>query len=121
MRILNALTVSTIFLTVGCSTSPRSQERVRDNTARATAVVASNAKSALLGIRDGLSRKPPAPGININTASREDLLTLPGLTPSQASAIIRNRPYTDPNQLRKRKILPKSVYNGISGRLTVNH
>ena len=108
-------------LLTSCSTSPRSQERVRENTARATAVIASNAKSAVLGIRDGLSRKPVETGININTATRAELMTLPGVNAKIASDIIRNRPYTDPNQLRKEKIVPKAVYKGISGRLTVLH
>ena len=105
----------------GCSTSPRNQERVRENTAKATAVIASNAKSAVLGIRDGLTRKAPDTGVNINTATRAELVTLPGVTAPMATQIIRNRPYTNPNDLRKKKILPKDVYNKISGRLTVLH
>ncbi len=38
-----------------------------------------------------------------------------------ARAIIDNLPYSDPNELRKKKILPKDVYNQISGRLTIDH
>ena len=38
-----------------------------------------------------------------------------------ARAIVANRPYKDPNELRRKKILPKDVYNKISGRLTVIH
>lgn len=105
---------------LGCSPSPRSQERVRENTANATAAIASSAKSAVLGIRDGLARKPTDIGVNINTATRPQLEDLPGVTPDMAHDIIANRPYTDPNELRKKKILPKDVYNRISGRLIVN-
>lgn len=111
----------TALALTGCSTSPRNQERVRENTARATAVIASNAKSAVLGIRDGLTRKAPDTGVNINTASRTELTALPGVTGSMATQIIKNRPYTNPNELRKKKILPKEVYKKISGRLTVIH
>ncbi len=107
--------------TLGCSTSPRSQERVRERTANATAVIASSAKSAVLGVRDGLTRNAANKGVNINTAPRSELEALPGLTPPMARAIIDNRPYADPNELRKKKIIPKDVYNKISGRLTINH
>ncbi len=106
---------------LGCSTSPRSQERVRERTANATAAIASSARSAVLGIRDGLTRNAANRGVNINTASRPELESLQGITPPMARAIIDNRPYTDPNELLKKKILPKDVYNQISGRLTINH
>ncbi len=106
---------------LGCSTSPRSQERVRERTATATAAIASSAKSAVLGVRDGLTRNAASKGVNINTASRPELESLPGITPPMARAIIDNRPYADPNELRKKKIVPKDVYSKISGRLTINH
>ncbi len=116
-----ALALIVPALLAGCSNSPRDQERVRENTAKATAAIASSAKSAVLGVRDGLSRKPTVTGVNINTASRPELEALPGVTPAMARGIIANRPYKDPVELRKKKILPKDVYNGISGRLTVIH
>ena len=121
MRTRYALAAPALLLALGCSTSPRSQERVRENTANATAAIASSAKSAVLGIRDGLARKPTEVGVNINTANRPDLEALPGVTPAMARAIVANRPYKDPNELRKKKILPKDVYNKISSRLTVLH
>jgi competence protein ComEA len=113
--------VTLALIPLGCSTSPRSQERVRENTANATAAIASSAKSAVLGIRDGLARKPAETGVNINTATRADLESLPGVTPAMARNIIANRPYKNPNELRKEKIVPKDVYNKISSRLTVIH
>ena len=121
MRTRYALTSPILLLALGCSTSPRSQERVRENTANATAAIASSAKSAVLGIKDGLTRKSTQTGVNINTATRAQLEDLPGVTPAMARNIIANRPYKDPNELRKQKILPKDVYNKISSRLTVLH
>lgn len=119
MRIRHALTAPLLLFLFGCSTSPRSQERVRENTANATAAIAASAKSAVLGIKDGLTRKPGETGVNINTASRAQLEDLPGVTRAMAQQIIDNRPYTDPNELRKKKILPKDVFNKISSRLTI--
>ena len=115
------LSAAVLLSSLGCSTSPRSQERVRENTANATAAIASSAKSAVLGIRDGLARKPVETGVNINMATRADLEALPGVTPTMARGIVSNRPYKDPVELRKKKILPKDVYNKIASRLTVIH
>ncbi len=117
----HALASLTLLLTIGCSTSPRNQERVRENTANATAAIASSAKSAVLGIKDGLTRRSTETGVIIKTASRPELETLPGVTPAMARQIIDGRPYTDPAELRKKKILPKDVYNKIAGRLVVKH
>ncbi len=121
MNIRHVLACASLLGLLGCSTSPRSQERVRERTANATAAIASSAKSAVLGVRDGLMRNAANQGVNINTASRPELESLPGVTPPMARAIIDNRPYTDPNELRRKKILPKDVYNQISGRLTIIH
>jgi len=121
MKIQSAVAPLALLLSLGCSSSPRSQERVRERTANATAAIASSAKSAVLGVRDGLTRNAANKGVNINTATRPELESLPGVTPPMARAIIDNGPYSDPNELRKKKILPKDVYDQISGRLTIDH
>ena len=46
MKARHALASIPLLVSLGCSTSPRSQERVRENTANATAAIASSAKSA---------------------------------------------------------------------------
>lgn len=114
-----ALVAPALLLLLGCTNSPRDQERVRRDTANATAAIVSDAKAAVLGIRDGLKRPTGNEAVNINTASRPELETLPGVTPAMAGQIIDNRPYTDPGELRKKKILPKDVYDRISGRLVI--
>ncbi|WP_428486756.1 ComEA family DNA-binding protein [Rhodopila sp.] len=62
----------------------------------------------------------PAPGaslVDINTASADDLDTLPGIGKPRASAIIKGRPYKGKDDLLKRKILPANVYNGIKDKI----
>lgn len=101
----------------GCTDSPRSQEQVRRDTAAATSTIKSDVKAAAQGIRDGLKRDTTHDAVDINTASRADLEALPGVTRAMATSIIAHRPYADPGELRKRQLLPKDVYNQISGRL----
>ena len=57
------------------------------------------------------------PLVDINTASKEDLDKLPGIGPARAEAIIKNRPYNGKDELRRKKVLPESVYQGIRERI----
>jgi DNA uptake protein ComE-like DNA-binding protein len=56
--------------------------------------------------------------IDINSASKEQLLTLPGIDESRAQKIIETRPFKKKNELKKKKIVPEEVYKQISDRIT---
>ena len=105
-----------VFL-AGCTSSPRSQEMVRRSTAAVTRTVASDVKGAALGIRDGLRHNPDNDSVDINTAPLKQLQTLQGVTPAMAEQIVRNRPYTSPGDLRRRGVVPRTVYGNIRSRL----
>jgi DNA uptake protein ComE-like DNA-binding protein len=51
--------------------------------------------------------------VNINTASREDLAALPGLSDTDADNIIKHRPYGSVQGLVRKKVLSKSKYEDI--------
>jgi len=51
--------------------------------------------------------------IDINSASPEQLATLPGLTGDDAKNIISARPYTRKNQLKQKNIITAATYDGI--------
>lgn len=57
----------------------------------------------------------PAPGarVDINTASLNELLKIPGLTASWAGRIIRFRPYRGKNDLLERGVVTSQVYDHI--------
>jgi competence protein ComEA len=117
MRLLNYLSLLMIALLIGlvaCS-SNQSSEDIKEKTAQATAEIKQGAKAVAEGVREGWSRDKP---LNLNTATKEDLLKLPGITPAQADRIIAGRPYDDPKDLVTRRILPKTEYDKISDRLT---
>lgn len=51
--------------------------------------------------------------LDLNTASRDDLMKLKGVGDARADAIIKGRPYKGKNELLDRKIVPENVYNDI--------
>jgi len=55
--------------------------------------------------------------MDINTATAEQLKTLPGIGDNYASRIIAGRPYTGKNQLVQHGILPQNIYAGISSQI----
>src|SRR4051812_33801187 len=50
--------------------------------------------------------------IDINSASKDELMSLPGIGDAYADKIVSGRPYQNKSQLKK--ILPEGTYNKIS-------
>jgi DNA uptake protein ComE-like DNA-binding protein len=111
-----ALLVLTITLlaTVGCTPAQRSPDNIRHDTAKATAEAAKDAKAVAQGVVDGLKTKGP---MNINTATAEQLDSLPGLSEGEARHIIAGRPYANSDELVKRHIISRGEYDRIAGRI----
>ena len=58
------------------------------------------------------------PAVDINSASKEDLMKLPGVTEDLADKIIGGRPYTSRMQLVSKKILTAAEYRKIKAKVT---
>lgn len=99
----------------GCTSHENPQE-LKEKTARATEEVKRDAKAVAAGIREGWSRDKP---LDLNAATKEQLLSLPGVTSAQADRMIANRPYDKTTELLTRRILPKSEYDKIADLVTV--
>jgi DNA uptake protein ComE-like DNA-binding protein len=55
--------------------------------------------------------------VDINTASKEELDSLPGIGGPRAEAIIKNRPYKGKDDLLSKKVIPRNVYEGIKDKV----
>jgi len=65
-------------------------------------------------------RPPPAPAaslIDINSASRDDLMTLVGIGEVRADAIIRARPFKAKTELVERRLIPEVLYDKIADKV----
>jgi DNA uptake protein ComE-like DNA-binding protein len=109
--------ISLLFLAslTACTEHQRSPEEVREKTAEATAEAKSDAKAIAQGIREGWNRNKP---LDLNAATRDELMSLPGMSPGEADRVIAGRPYDQPGDLVTRHIMGKAEYDRISDRVT---
>lgn len=98
----------------GCSTSSRSPDAIRQNTANATAAAARDTKAVAQGIVEGLKTKGP---LNINRATTTQLETLPGIDSASADRIVAGRPYKNSAELFRRRIISKAEYDRIATKI----
>ena len=102
-----------------CANKPSSPEQVRQQTAAATAELKDNAKAVAQGIRDGLTRPSPDKPLDLNSASKSQLMSLPGMDDASADRIIAGRPYTSEHELLERHVVSREEYNKIADSITV--
>ena len=91
----------------GAATKANSQQpaaKPATTGASATTVVPTSTKSAT-------TTSTKATLLDLNTATREQLVGLPGIGEKYADAIIKARPFKNKSQLVDKKIVPESAYN----------
>jgi DNA uptake protein ComE-like DNA-binding protein len=112
--------MATLLATVlACTNNHDSPDEIRQRTAVATETMRRDTKAVVEGVKEGMARDNKA--IDINKASREDLLNLPGVTEREADRIIAQRPYDDSHDLVKRRIVSQAEYDKIQDRVIAGH
>jgi DNA uptake protein ComE-like DNA-binding protein len=113
VTIIGACFAVSAALLTGCSKNESPQD-IRQQTAQATADLKQNAKAVAQGVREGWNRDKP---LNLNAATKDQLVDLPGVTSVEADRIIEGRPYGSPHDLVSRQIVSQVKYDKFSDRV----
>jgi DNA uptake protein ComE-like DNA-binding protein len=100
-----------------CTANKDNPDEIRERTADATAAMRRDTKAVVEGVKEGMGRDK---AVNLNKASREELLGLPGVTAPEADRIIADRPFDSAHDLVKRHVLSEDEYARISDRVTAD-
>jgi len=140
-----AITIGLAWVT-GCNRNgtPQSDQQLQDNAAKTTEQVKAGAQQAAAdakvaaanaerkvndiasGVKQGLHNdgKPsagsPAGSVDINSASADQLETLPGISAARAQRILDNRPYTSPHDLVSKGVISEAEYARVSGHIVAD-
>jgi DNA uptake protein ComE-like DNA-binding protein len=104
------------------------QKRLRTILCGAGLVFALAALPATVAVAQTATRNSPSMSpatkmgpMDINTASVDQLRTLPGVGDTYARRIVAGRPYSSKNQLVSKGILPRNVYDKVQHMIVANH
>jgi DNA uptake protein ComE-like DNA-binding protein len=114
LRYRHASVIFLLAALAGCTQQQNTQE-LKEQTAQATAEVKRDAQAMAAGIREGWSRNRP---LDLNTATRDQLLSLPGVTMAEVNRVMAGRPYNEPGDVVTRRIMTKAKYEKIADRVT---
>lgn len=82
---------------------------------------AADTRAIAAGVREGMHQPTGARGpVDVNSASREQLETLPGIGPTLARRIEEHRPYAHARDLVRKGAISSSEYHRIAGDVTAS-
>lgn len=89
------------------------------NIKKGAQVAKTDLTAAAEGVKEGINDKNSSQ-VNVNTASKAELMGLPGVDEAQANAIIADRPYRSAHQIVSKGAVSEDVYQKIASRLTAS-
>jgi DNA uptake protein ComE-like DNA-binding protein len=121
MRLIGVLVIMAVLM-AGCA--QQDTEKTKQQAAQATEKIreeakeaAKQTKAALEGVKQGL--ETPDKPVNINSASRAKLQSLPGVDEDTADRIIAKRPYQTRNQLLAKGAVSQEEFKDIKDKIAV--
>ena len=125
-KIIAAFTLTLLPLGLGgcnaCySSKPSNPDQIREKTADATAQLKDDAKAVFDGVRQGMTRPTAEHPLDVNHASKTQLMTLPGIDDAAADRIIAGRPYASEHQLLEKRIISRDQYVRIADSVTAGN
>jgi len=115
VKIISAFAVVLLLLAVGCTSQNSSPDEVREKTAQATSDIKRDAQAVAQGVREGWNRHKP---LDLNRASKDQLLSLPGMSSEAADRVIAGRPYSNAHGLVSRRAISEQEYDKIKEQVT---
>lgn len=134
IRIFITIGMACAAFCIGCSNNPGTTRQqaanVTEQLKRDTREAAGNIKkgaevaktditAAAEGVKEGLNDKSSSQ-VNVNTASKADLMGLSGIDELRANAIVANRPYRHTHEIVSKGAVSEAEYQRISSRLSAN-
>jgi DNA uptake protein ComE-like DNA-binding protein len=113
------------LVAVGCSgNSAEREKQIHEGAAKAAEAAkpsleeaGRDIKAAVEGAKEGWERGDEKK-IDLNSATEEDLTSLPGVGKREAKRIISSRPYRDAHDLVTKRVLSEPAYERIKGAVT---
>jgi DNA uptake protein ComE-like DNA-binding protein len=112
------VTLALGLATITACSNKDNPDEIRRQTAEATETMRRDTKAVVEGVKEGMGRDKQT--VNINKASREDLLSMPGLSDREADRIIADRPYDDSHDLVRRHVISQAEYDKIQDRIVAD-
>jgi DNA uptake protein ComE-like DNA-binding protein len=118
VKIIASFAVASVLLAAGCTSQKPTPDEVREKTAQATSDIKRDAQALAQGVKEGWHRDRP---LDVNNATKEQLLSLPGINSERADRIIAARPYSTASQLVSRRILSEQEFDQIRDKVTATN
>jgi DNA uptake protein ComE-like DNA-binding protein len=115
-RLVYFVLLSSVLAGCAACAPNQSPDQLRQKTAEATSTLKRDTKAVAEGVREGLSSKG---SVDVNKASKDDLIALPGTSSQRADRIIAERPYASTHQLVTRHVLSEDEYARIQDRIVI--